>query len=182
LLSSVPEAPAIQHQQIELPDPGSVLPINNLPRDPFLRPPIREYGVSQQVIIDKYSVLGPFQPRLSVYPSSANGKKFNAHWYQRFSWLEYSIADNSAFCFPCYLVYTCVTKNTQRRNFGAFISEGFRSWKHALESNKGLVKHHNSIDHSHAVVVMETRKAKVLPQLLSKLDDSQKAAQALQVG
>ena len=172
----------VQPQSVPRPDPRhATTALNDLPRDPAIRIPIREHGVSQQVIIDRYSVLGPCQPRLSDYPCSTNGKRFNSKWFDRFSWLEYSISDNSAFCFPCYLVYTCVTKSTRRGSFGAFITEGFRSWKHALESNKGLVKHHNSADHTHAVLVMESRKAKILPQMLSKLDESQKAAQALQV-
>ncbi|XP_078438633.1 uncharacterized protein LOC144709105 [Wolffia australiana] len=58
---------------------------------------------------------------------------------------------------------------------------GFKRWKSALEKNKGLIQHSNSIDHTDAIATMEKRKAKVLPCILSRLDGDQKSAQAARV-
>ncbi|XP_078438347.1 uncharacterized protein LOC144708786 [Wolffia australiana] len=152
---------------------------DGLERDPGMRNLIHSQSVSEETLIDKYLELGPFQPRLSKYPVDLKTcRSFSASWFQRFAWLEYSIANDNAFCFVCYLF--SLSKQTARSS-SQFITCGFKQWKNALEKNKGLIKHNNSIDHTDAIATMERRKAKVLPCILSRLDGDQKSAQAAQV-
>ncbi|XP_078442358.1 uncharacterized protein LOC144712055 [Wolffia australiana] len=152
---------------------------DGLERDPSLRNSIHNQAVSEETLIDKYLELGPFQPRLSKYPVDLKtGRSFSTSWFQRFAWLEYSIANDSEFCFVCYLFSP--SKQTARSS-SQFITSGFKRWKSALEKNKGLIQHSNSIDHTDAIATMEKRKAKVLPCILSRLDGDQKSAQAAQV-
>ncbi|XP_078435702.1 uncharacterized protein LOC144706581 [Wolffia australiana] len=152
---------------------------DGLERDPGLRNSIHNQAVSEETLIDKYLELGPFQPRLSKYPVDLKaGRSFSTSWFQRFAWLEYSIANDIAFCFVCYLFSP--SKQTARSS-SQFITGGFKRWKSALEKNKGLIQHNNLIDHTDAIATMEKRKAKVLPCILSRLDGDQKSAQAAQV-
>ncbi|XP_078427996.1 uncharacterized protein LOC144700473 [Wolffia australiana] len=152
---------------------------DGLERDPGMRNLIHSQSVSEETLIDKYLELGPFQPCLSKYPVNLKtGRSFSASWFQRFAWLEYSIANDSAFCFVCYLFSP--SKQTARSS-SQFITGGFKRWKNALDKNKGLIQHNNSIDHTDAIATMERRKAKVLPCILSRLDGDQKSAQAAQV-
>lgn len=47
--------------------------------------------------------LGPIRPVIE-FPESTQGKrnfKFQARWYDIFSWLEYSLQKDAAFCFYC---------------------------------------------------------------------------------
>ncbi|OMO56408.1 Zinc finger MYM-type protein [Corchorus olitorius] len=80
--------------------------INNLERDPGLRPQIWEYPVNQQdEVIRAYLKLGPYRMHLSEYPLS-NEKhpgRFQASWFGKFPWLEYSPTKDAAYCFYCYL-------------------------------------------------------------------------------
>ncbi|KAK3217758.1 hypothetical protein Dsin_011728 [Dipteronia sinensis] len=53
-----------------------------------------------------YIDMGPFQPKLESYKPTYDGKQnrqFQYSWFTRFSWLEYSIAKDKVFCFPCFL-------------------------------------------------------------------------------
>ena len=46
----------------------------------------------------------PMQPRLSFYPNkyiSGRSRSFLLTWYDKYSWLEYRISRNVAFCFCC---------------------------------------------------------------------------------
>ncbi|KAF0747558.1 zinc finger MYM-type protein 1-like, partial [Aphis craccivora] len=86
---------------------------------------------------------GPKQPRLVCYPKTKFGKTmrhFSSKWFDSYNWLEYSVIDNSAFCFPCRFF----SKNKDKP---IFISIGFKNWKNALDQNSGLKKHHNSEEH-----------------------------------
>jgi hypothetical protein len=86
---------------------------------------------------------GPKQPRLVTYPKTKFGKRmrhFSSKWFDIYNWLEYSVIDNSAFCFPCRFF----SKNKDKP---IFISVGFKNWKNALDHNSGLRKHNNSEEH-----------------------------------
>ena len=45
--------------------------------------------------------LRPIQTLFKVYPPNEKGQSFNSKWYNDYSWLEYSISKNAAFCFVC---------------------------------------------------------------------------------
>ncbi|KAI3510901.1 hypothetical protein L1887_18039 [Cichorium endivia] len=105
--------------------------LNTLERDPGLRKQIYDYPVNQRDTIRRgYMNLGPFQPKLSVYPKSgplSHRRSFQFAWFKLFSWLEYSPSLDAAFCFPCYLFY----KPSGMGQYGqqAFTIEGCRNWK-----------------------------------------------------
>ncbi|CAF4338066.1 unnamed protein product, partial [Rotaria magnacalcarata] len=65
-------------------------------------------------------LLGPFQPKTN-FPT-VNGRRFRSEWYTTYQWLEYSLALNRAFCFPCRLRNNC-------KYDGAFANTGFSHWK-----------------------------------------------------
>lgn len=47
---------------------------------------------------------GPFQPILEIFPRSMFSKvncSFQKSWYKQLTWLEYSLKEDSTFCFPC---------------------------------------------------------------------------------
>ena len=83
----------------------------------------------------------PSRPILKNF-AITNRRKFVSKWYSGFSWLEYSIMLDSAFCFACRNLNS---GRTYARD--VFSNTGFSHWKHALEKEKGLTKHDNSADH-----------------------------------
>ena len=133
----------------------------------------------------------PSQPILKKYPSTTYGKttrSFSSAWYKGRPWLEYSVAKDAVFCFPC-------------RVFGVnppetvFTVEGYRDWKHALDGwndlddilkdsskkNKlrGFAKHVASSWHmrnSQAWVDQRQRisTGKTFTNVVCKLEDNQK--------
>lgn len=74
-------------------------------------------------------------------------RHFSLSWYKIYNWIEYSIINDSIFCFPCRFFL----KNNREKSI--FVNEGYNNWKNALGSNSGLKKHHMSNDHktSHAM-------------------------------
>jgi len=89
----------------------------------------------------------PLQPVIN-YPATKN-RRFQSDWFKEFTWLEYSICKDSAYCFPC-------------RNFGlergyadkCFVRNGFNDWKHAKDQFK---KHQNSDTHSSCSKMLSNR-------------------------
>ncbi|KAL5750564.1 hypothetical protein ACOSP7_025167 [Xanthoceras sorbifolium] len=121
-------------------------------RDPGLRLPIGVYPADKRDDVRKaYIKMGPFQPMLDKYPLTSDGKQnrsFQKSWFERFSWLEYSIEKDRAFCFPCYLFDNVLSKHS------TFTIDGFHSWKRIKCGTKcPFVQHegvHNS-QHSFAI-------------------------------
>ncbi|KAL5863353.1 hypothetical protein ACOSQ3_000867 [Xanthoceras sorbifolium] len=121
-------------------------------RDPGLRLPIGVYPANKRDDVRKaYIKMGPFQPMLDKYPLTSDGKQnrsFQKSWFERFSWLEYSIEKVRAFCFPCYLFDNVSSKHS------TFTINGFHSWKRIKCGTKcPFVQHegvHNS-QHSFAI-------------------------------
>ncbi|KAL1359585.1 hypothetical protein AAHE18_04G117300 [Arachis hypogaea] len=98
--------------------------IDTLMRDPGKRPQIWNYPINQQDEIRRaYIKFGPYQFIMDEYPLSgleSHPRRFKAHWFKSFSWLEYSPEVDAAFCLPCYLF---------SRKSSPFTSGGFRNWK-----------------------------------------------------
>ena len=61
-------------------------------------------GLTQKIASETHDC-GPRQPRLHRFPvrdpKSKKTKSFQASWYNRLDWLEYSVAEDAAFCYPC---------------------------------------------------------------------------------
>ncbi|XP_073064150.1 uncharacterized protein [Primulina eburnea] len=103
--------------------------LNLLERDPRLRRQIWEYSPNEQEEIRRaYLNLKAFQPILSEYPLNKNSlhpRRFQSSWYELFPWLEYSLAKDKAFCFPCFIF----NKPSGCPKQTAFTVDGFDNWK-----------------------------------------------------
>ena len=83
----------------------------------------------------------------------AKSDEFQYHWpqlYDLFSWLEYDIFKDAAFCHTCRRAQAIGMETTYHKE-DVFIRTGFRNWKKALEANVGFLKHQNSAGHRAAV-------------------------------
>ena len=79
--------------------------------------------------------MGPCQPQLSKeqYPPTQFGnqrRRFQASWFNIFTWIEYSVSKDAAFCFPCFLF----EKDASTQH--AFTIDGFRSWKRVNDNQR----------------------------------------------
>ncbi|XP_017250865.2 uncharacterized protein LOC108221502 [Daucus carota subsp. sativus] len=108
--------------------------------DPGLRDLICTFPVNQQDRIRKeYLQLGPCQPKLQNYPTTFDGRdnrRFQHRWFSLFPWLEYSVAKDKAFCFPCFLF----EKNPPK--FPLFTTTGCCNWSRMLAGKKGICEQH----------------------------------------
>lgn len=88
----------------------------------------------------------PSQPILK-FPAE-NGRKFSSEIYEKYQWVEYSIKENSVYCFCC----RHFSKNTVNKGetFGTrcFIDYGFKKYK---DANQLLKQHEVSDRHKSAV-------------------------------
>ena len=118
-------------------------------RDPGKRIPIWQYPVDKQDEIRRaYVDMGPFQPSYDypLIPCGSQSRRFQQYWFIKFPWIEYSVENNSAFCFPCYLF------DSPTSRYYTFTVEGFQNWKRVGGGDQcPLVKHakedHNSLHH-----------------------------------
>ena len=102
----------------------------------------------------------PCQPVDIQFPItyfSGKARSFNLEWFQQYSWLEYSVKKDAAYCYPCRLLNTPSTRTSRPEK--AFSTTGFRDWKHATGSKGMLLGHNNCISHKQAVVAWEQFKA-----------------------
>ncbi|XP_038717249.1 zinc finger MYM-type protein 1-like [Tripterygium wilfordii] len=110
--------------------------------------------VSQLVIIQlaqrdeirwRYLKAGPFQPKLSKYLGTEvrdQHRRFQYAWYKQFSWLEYSLSKDKAYCFSCFIIET--------RSSYALVNEGFNNWKRFNNGEKCVfLVHVESVASSH---------------------------------
>ncbi|XP_063070750.1 probable serine/threonine-protein kinase irlF [Engraulis encrasicolus] len=100
--------------------------------------------------ISKSKLEGPTQPHLKAFPKTMQGcaqRSFRKDWYAEHTWLEYSQAQNAAYCFAC-------------RHFGfskgqgtVFTSKGgYSNWKKATNKDGGFTLHSKSEAHGNAMM------------------------------
>ena len=94
----------------------------------------------------------PYQPVLSSFPKDDKGRCFRREWYDQFKWLEYSVQENKAFCFPCR-VYSTKTG----RYCSNFQKKGFCNWRKALDNDHGFKQHDSSDDHQLSFLRWQSR-------------------------
>jgi hypothetical protein len=58
-------------------------------------------------------------------------QSFSSSWYLNRDWLEYSVEKDAAFCYACRKFKSVSSDAT-------FSIKGFKDWKHAIETGKGL--------------------------------------------
>ena len=71
---------------------------------------------------------GPRKVKLKSYPQDSFGtqkRAFHHSWFEEHNWLEYSVNQNTAFCFQCRVF----GKNIKH---DSFVSSGCKNWKKAL--------------------------------------------------
>lgn len=86
---------------------------------------------------------GPKQPVMKNFPKTKYGDRFRSFtpkWYSKYSWLEYSIMGDAAYCFHCRFFGVNLSEKT-------FSEIGFKNWKRASEKNHGFRAHERSHDH-----------------------------------
>lgn len=84
------------------------------------------------------------------------GKKartFNGQWYRTYPWLEYSVINDAAYCFPCRMF-----DERCYRTDSPFTHVGLKDWKHATGKKGRLCEHERSATHMEAVVSWEQYK------------------------
>ena len=118
----------------------------DLSSDPGLRPRITDYHPNNRDQVRRaYTQRGARQPKEHIFPYKTYGAKdrrFNNGWFTQFSWLEYSIAKDAAFCLCCYLFKSDIGEEA---GGDTFVSEGFLNWK----CPKKLKIHEGGINSSH---------------------------------
>lgn len=95
---------------------------------------------------------GPKQLKLNLYPKRKFGDRwrhFSYFWFEMYKWLEYSAAEDAAFCFPCRFFL----KHIDTDSDVVFVTVGFKNWKKALDSKAGFKKHDISADHKSCQVL-----------------------------
>ncbi|GJS53050.1 zinc finger MYM-type protein 1-like protein [Tanacetum coccineum] len=117
--------------------------LESLIRDPGVRPPLSSYPSNQQDEIRRtYIRLGPYQLVKAHYPLSPCGfhkRRFQAAWFRRFWWLEYSDKKDAAFCFSCYLFGR---KPIGRVGSDTFTAKGFNNWRKVNSGTTCLFVNH----------------------------------------
>lgn len=101
-------------------------------------------------------VTGPFQPRDIIFPRDVFAgesftRSFNVSYYQKYKWIDYSVSENSVYCFPCKQY----RKHGDGRSGGVFVDIGFKNWK---KSDEKLLKHHCSNEHVKCMSMWISRK------------------------
>jgi hypothetical protein len=87
--------------------PPPVYDSDRLPQDPAERLPIVSYPINNQDIVRRaYILKGPFKPYANDFKKRKSGTRnrtFNITWFHKYHWLEYSIKNDAAFYFVCFL-------------------------------------------------------------------------------
>jgi hypothetical protein len=120
--------------------------IYGIEHDPGLRTPISSYSINiQDAVRRAYIALGPCRPKMKKddFPQHECGgmRRFLPKWFSEFSWLEYSVDKDAAYCFVCYLFKV----NNKLPGGDAFVNEGFRNWN----VKASLLKHVGVVDSAH---------------------------------
>ncbi|PIA29080.1 hypothetical protein AQUCO_06300039v1 [Aquilegia coerulea] len=106
--------------------------LSNLPTDPGLRKKNSEYPSNVRDNVRRaYLLNGPYQPDIEFPQTKGNedeNRKFVIDWYKEFTWIEYSIENDAAFCLYCYL-FKPESRNRSQGGGDAFMATGFKNWK-----------------------------------------------------
>ena len=132
------------------PDPARVSE-DLVDHDPALRGEVRNDNQ-----LEYLAEVGPFQPRLSCFPTNPdipqgkqNRYRFSPRWYDEYPHLEYSIERDADFCFVCSLFDDTPAK---KKVDSSWKTIGIRKWqkmKGVGKSKHGkLAQHFSSQSHN----------------------------------
>ncbi|XP_039002229.1 zinc finger MYM-type protein 1-like [Hibiscus syriacus] len=103
--------------------------------------------MDREIVRKKYIQRGACQPKKHKFPQTDFGggtlRRFNKYWFNKYSWLDYSVSKDVAFCFVCYLFKNETTKDA---GGDAFFVNGFRGWNRPVRFRKhvgGINSAHN---------------------------------------
>eukprot|EP00267_Zea_mays_P051504 XP_020404461.1 uncharacterized protein LOC109944191 [Zea mays] len=103
---------------------------NHIISGPGLRIPIeRFYANIRDEVRRAFIAKGPTQPTGHRFPPSSDKRSFQKKWFSQYSWLEYSVEKNKAYCFYCYLFKN--DRMDDKFGYDAFTKAGFSQWKNA---------------------------------------------------
>ena len=75
--------------------------------DPGKRTPILEYAFNDQDSVQRRYIpktaCRPYAPAFQVRKIYGKNRHFSFVWFEKYSWLEYSVSKEAAYCFVCYL-------------------------------------------------------------------------------
>lgn len=100
---------------------------------------------------DMLSSDSAFQPAVNIIPSQYLGHvktrilHFQQGWFQKFKWLHYLSSLQDVLCFTCAKAEKLNMIDLATKRDPAFITNGFRNWKKALEI---FQSHHSSQCHN----------------------------------
>ena len=97
--------------------------------------------------IAKHKADKPVQPEGIIYPSRMFGstkRSFQSSWYTLYPWLEYSVQNDSVYCFPCRFF--------EVNPDSVLAVTGFSDWKHGRGKRGTLTIHEASNKHRAAVL------------------------------
>lgn len=90
----------------------------------------------------------PAQPELAAFPLT-NKRHFSSSWYSLYRWIEYSIINDSVYCFPCrHFTAHMISPGEVKGNI-PFIDYGLKCWK---EPRKKFTSHSHNKRH---IICME---------------------------
>ncbi|XP_021771454.1 zinc finger MYM-type protein 1-like [Chenopodium quinoa] len=142
----------------------------NLPQDPGKRRKMSQFHKDDRDLVRRiYIQRKPCQPKDFTFPQTSifgKNRRFCAKWFDTWTWLEYSVEKDAAYCFPYYLF-----KDENAFGGDAFVSDGFKSWNRSDLIRKHVGKHLSA--HNNAVLAMDLFKKQnsSITQALTKQTD-----------
>ena len=76
---------------------------------------------------------GPAKPRNISFPTTVMNKQnrsFVRSWLDDYEWLEYSVSEDAAYCYPCRVM------NAPKRQHDALVRGGLKNWANAKVTMK----------------------------------------------
>ena len=131
-------------------------------KQPFSSPPSATTSRPYEKLIQPY-------PVTFHYPSKRMGQQnhsFIPKWFSTYSWLEYSIERDAAFCFSC-----CHFNTKSGKNEDVFINSGFSDWKHAAGKNGILQGHAGCNSHELCIHRTSISRTKGLVQVRTSIEN-----------
>ena len=96
-------------------------------------------------VLSKSKNDSPMQPKLSVFPKRDNKFCFHGHFYEKYSWIEYSVSTDDIFCFCCRHFGKNMVRKGEVEGNRTFIDKGFTKYKNIREL---LDQHQKSARHA----------------------------------
>lgn len=90
----------------------------------------------------------------TFFPKDKDNRNFLPRWVDRYEWIEYSQCTDAVFCFACRQFGRSSSKDD------VFTKVGYKSWKLALQKNKGFDKHNQSAQHIQNMALWKERESR----------------------